>query len=75
MERKGNDSLLTISIVSLRENESAYDRYRIRPRILVNVAEIDTTTEILGSQVSYSTDEGGREKEGLEERHSLLLIT
>jgi (S)-2-hydroxy-acid oxidase len=37
---------------SLRENESAFDRYKIRPRILINVDSIDTTTEILGSKVS-----------------------
>ncbi|KAJ5408746.1 hypothetical protein N7509_002629 [Penicillium cosmopolitanum] len=41
-----------MDLITLRENESAYDRYRIRPRILVNVAEIDTSTEILGSKVS-----------------------
>jgi (S)-2-hydroxy-acid oxidase len=45
------EGLLTVLTASLRENESAYDRYRIRPRILVNVAEIETSTEILGSKV------------------------
>ena len=47
------DNLLTFFIISLRENESAYDRYRIRPRILVNVEDIDTSTEILGTKVCH----------------------
>lgn len=38
---------------SLNENEAAYDRYKIRPRILINVDKIDTTTEFLGSKVCY----------------------
>lgn len=36
----------------LRENETAFDRYKIRPRILKDVGNIDTTTEILGTKVS-----------------------
>lgn len=35
---------------SLRENETAFDRYRIRPRVLVNVDNIDTSTEILDTK-------------------------
>ncbi|KAJ5281635.1 hypothetical protein N7478_007007 [Penicillium angulare] len=35
-----------------RENETAFDRYKIRPRILVNVDNIDTSTDFLGSKVS-----------------------
>ncbi|OOQ83227.1 Peroxisomal (S)-2-hydroxy-acid oxidase GLO5 [Penicillium brasilianum] len=41
-----------MDMITLRENESAFDRYKIRPRILVDVDNIDTTTEILGSKVS-----------------------
>ncbi|KAJ5112350.1 hypothetical protein N7532_000395 [Penicillium argentinense] len=41
-----------MDLLTLRENETAYDRYRIRPRILVNVEEIDTSTEILGTKVT-----------------------
>ncbi|KAJ5172509.1 hypothetical protein N7492_005102 [Penicillium capsulatum] len=41
-----------MDLITLRENESAFDRYRIRPRILVNVDNIDTSTKILGSKVS-----------------------
>jgi len=35
----------------LRDNEQAYKRYRIRPRILVNVDKVDTSTEFLGVKV------------------------
>ncbi|KAJ5113293.1 hypothetical protein N7456_001827 [Penicillium angulare] len=35
-----------------RENETAFDRYKIRPRILVNVDNIDTSTDFLGTKVS-----------------------
>ncbi|GKZ85136.1 hypothetical protein AnigIFM56816_010902 [Aspergillus niger] len=41
-----------MDLITLRDNEAAFDRYRIRPRILVNVANIDTSTEILGTKVS-----------------------
>ncbi|KAJ5673783.1 hypothetical protein N7462_009222 [Penicillium macrosclerotiorum] len=41
-----------MDLITLRENESAYDRYKIRPRILVNVDKIDTSTEILNTKVS-----------------------
>ncbi|KGO40213.1 Aldolase-type TIM barrel [Penicillium expansum] len=41
-----------MDLITLNENEAAYDRYKIRPRILVNVDKIDTTTEFLGSNVS-----------------------
>ncbi|KEY82989.1 dehydrogenase FMN dependent [Aspergillus fumigatus] len=36
----------------LRENEAAFDRYKILPRVLRNVDNVDTTTEILGTKVS-----------------------
>ncbi|KAF2454473.1 FMN-dependent dehydrogenase family protein [Lineolata rhizophorae] len=38
---------------SLRENEKAYDRYRIRPRVLRNISQIDTSTTIFGTNVSF----------------------
>ncbi|KAJ0421723.1 FMN-dependent alpha-hydroxy acid dehydrogenase [Aspergillus carlsbadensis] len=41
-----------MDLISLRDNEAAFDRYKIRPRILVNVGEISTDTEILGTKVS-----------------------
>ncbi|KAK2596022.1 hypothetical protein N8I77_013532 [Diaporthe amygdali] len=37
---------------TLRENEEAYRRYKIRPRILVNVDHVDTSAEIFGVKVS-----------------------
>ncbi|KAJ5666116.1 FMN-dependent dehydrogenase family protein [Penicillium maclennaniae] len=39
---------------SLRENEAAFDRYKIRPRILANVEKIDTSTEVLDPEVNLS---------------------
>lgn len=33
------------------DNMEAYKRYRIRPRILVNVADVDTSTTIYGQKV------------------------
>lgn len=44
--------MLTSPLSRLRENEAAFDRYKIRPRILVNVDQVDTSTEILGTKVA-----------------------
>ncbi|KAJ5635136.1 uncharacterized protein N7484_008449 [Penicillium longicatenatum] len=41
-----------MDLITLNDNEKAYDRYKIRPRILVNVENVDTSTEFLGSKVS-----------------------
>jgi (S)-mandelate dehydrogenase len=35
--------------VTLRENRAAFERVKLLPKVLVNVAEVDTTTPILGS--------------------------
>ena len=35
--------------VSLAENEAAWLRYRLRPRVLVDVSRIDTSTRLLGA--------------------------
>jgi (S)-2-hydroxy-acid oxidase len=35
----------------LRDNEAAFDRYKIKPRILVNVDNIDTSSELFGKAV------------------------
>lgn len=43
---------ILIALDRLHENEAAYDRYKIRPRILVNVDQIDTSTEIFGTKVT-----------------------
>ena len=38
--------------VSLRANAAAYGRWRFRPRMLVDVAEVSTATTVLGAPVS-----------------------
>lgn len=38
---------------SLRENESAYDRYMIRPRVLLDISKLDTSTSIVGCKVKF----------------------
>ncbi|KAF9893682.1 Hydroxyacid oxidase 1 [Aspergillus nanangensis] len=37
---------------TLLDNEKAYGRYKLRPRVLRNVKNVDTTTEIFGIKVS-----------------------
>ncbi|KAL4987455.1 FMN-dependent dehydrogenase [Aspergillus falconensis] len=41
-----------MDLITLRDNEAAFDRYKILPRVLINVANVDTSTEILGTKVS-----------------------
>jgi isopentenyl diphosphate isomerase/L-lactate dehydrogenase-like FMN-dependent dehydrogenase len=43
--------LANLGIYSLKDNEAAFNRYKIRPRVLVNVAKIDLETEIFGVKV------------------------
>ncbi len=38
--------------VTLRENVAAYGRYRLRPRVLVDVSAVTTATTVLGNEVS-----------------------
>lgn len=38
-------------IFSLRDNEEAYNRYKLRPRVLRNVGQVDMNTEIFGVKV------------------------
>jgi 4-hydroxymandelate oxidase len=38
--------------ITLGDNVAAWSRYRLRPRVLVDVAGIDTTTTLLGTPVS-----------------------
>ncbi|KAH1273629.1 hypothetical protein KXX45_007894 [Aspergillus fumigatus] len=40
-----------MDLITLRENESAYNRYMIRPRVLRNLSTIDTSTTIVGCKV------------------------
>jgi isopentenyl diphosphate isomerase/L-lactate dehydrogenase-like FMN-dependent dehydrogenase len=37
---------------TLRENTAAFERWRVRPRVLVDVAEVTTATTVLGRPVS-----------------------
>jgi isopentenyl diphosphate isomerase/L-lactate dehydrogenase-like FMN-dependent dehydrogenase len=37
---------------TLRDNEEAYGRYRLRPRVLVDVTEVSARTTVLGTEVS-----------------------
>ncbi|AQZ18322.1 CYB2 (YML054C) [Zygosaccharomyces parabailii] len=37
--------------ISLRENHSAYHRIFFKPKVLVNVSKVDTSTELLGEKV------------------------
>ncbi|KAL4802441.1 FMN-dependent dehydrogenase [Aspergillus unguis] len=41
-----------MDLITLRDNEAAFDRYKILPRVLVNVANVDMSTEMLGTKVS-----------------------
>ncbi|KAL5342925.1 FMN-dependent dehydrogenase family protein [Aspergillus crustosus] len=41
-----------MDLITVKSNEAAYDRYRIMPRILKDVEELDTTTTIFGAEVS-----------------------
>jgi isopentenyl diphosphate isomerase/L-lactate dehydrogenase-like FMN-dependent dehydrogenase len=38
--------------LTLRENVEAYARWQLRPRVLAGVAEVDTATTVLGTEVS-----------------------
>ncbi|KAL4786869.1 FMN-dependent dehydrogenase [Aspergillus varians] len=41
-----------MDLITLRDNEAAFDRYKILPRVLINVANVDTSTQMLGTKVS-----------------------
>src|SRR5918999_571487 len=38
--------------VTLRENRAAFERVRLLPKVLVNVAQVDTRTDILGKEAN-----------------------
>ncbi|KAL6249595.1 hypothetical protein RBB50_003448 [Rhinocladiella similis] len=42
----------SMDMITLRENEKAFDRLKIRPRILADVSNIDTSIHILGKTVA-----------------------
>lgn len=43
---------MKLTATRLHDNVAAYDRYKIRPRILRDVSRIDTTTTLFGKRVS-----------------------
>ncbi|KAK7419366.1 hypothetical protein QQX98_003318 [Neonectria punicea] len=42
-----------MDLITLRENESAYDRYKIRPRVLRDLSGLDTSTTLFGTKVTF----------------------
>ena len=38
--------------VTLRDNVAAFSRWQLRPRVLVDVAEVTTVTDVLGREAS-----------------------
>ncbi|KAK2606468.1 hypothetical protein QQS21_003161 [Conoideocrella luteorostrata] len=41
-----------MDLITLQDNEAAFDRYKIRPRILVNVENVDTSGKIFGCKTA-----------------------
>ncbi|KAL2842693.1 FMN-dependent dehydrogenase [Aspergillus pseudoustus] len=42
-----------MDLITLHSNSSAYDRYVLRPRVLRNISNLDTSTRILGNTVKF----------------------
>lgn len=42
-----------MDMITLRENEEGYDRLKIRPRVLVKVANLDPSTTVFGQRVAF----------------------
>lgn len=47
----------------LKDNEAAFNRYKIRPRVMINVAKIDLETNIFGIKVNMNCSEKNRSDE------------
>lgn len=45
---------IDVTATRLRDNEAAFDRYKIKPRILVNVDNMDTSSELFGKKASVN---------------------
>ncbi|KAH8168710.1 FMN-dependent dehydrogenase domain-containing protein [Sarocladium implicatum] len=43
----------SMDLITVKANESAFDRYRIMPRILRDVAHVDPSTSVFGNKVSF----------------------
>ncbi|KAH7152861.1 (S)-2-hydroxy-acid oxidase [Dactylonectria macrodidyma] len=39
--------------ITVHENTTAYSKYRLRPRVLVDVSKADTTTKLFGQNISF----------------------
>ncbi|KAL1852486.1 hypothetical protein Daus18300_012167 [Diaporthe australafricana] len=39
--------------VTVTENTTAYSKYRLRPRVLVDVSKVDTATSVLGQKIPF----------------------
>ncbi|RSL89517.1 hypothetical protein CDV31_015858 [Fusarium ambrosium] len=42
-----------MDLLTIRDNEAAFDRYKLRPRTLKDVSSLDTSTTILGTKVTF----------------------
>ncbi|UPL02725.1 hypothetical protein LCI18_013659 [Fusarium solani-melongenae] len=42
-----------MDLITVVDNEKAFDRYKIRPRVLKDVSNLDTSTEIFGTKVAF----------------------
>ncbi|KAI1375626.1 S-2-hydroxy-acid oxidase [Hypoxylon crocopeplum] len=42
-----------MDMLTLRENEAAFDRFKLRPRILVDVSNVDPSTTLMGAQIAF----------------------
>ncbi|KAF4126442.1 (S)-2-hydroxy-acid oxidase [Geosmithia morbida] len=42
-----------MDLLTLRDNEKAYDRYKIRPRVLKDVSNIDSSVTLFGARVKF----------------------
>ncbi|XXH00788.1 hypothetical protein Hte_007139 [Hypoxylon texense] len=43
----------SMDMLTLRDNEAAFNRFKLRPRILVDVSNIDPSTELFGSKIAF----------------------
>lgn len=39
--------------ITINENSAAYAKYRVRPRVLVDVSKCDTSTEVFGQKIKF----------------------
>ncbi|EXJ84010.1 hypothetical protein A1O3_04677 [Capronia epimyces CBS 606.96] len=43
----------SMDLLTVRDNEQAYDRYKLRPRVMRDVGEVDTSTTIFNTKVRF----------------------